>query len=175
MLLRFALASISKQETLDLLTCLRSYMLFSRLLRSHDSRDKSKLLVAGVVSVKLWDHSCMLSFCTLRVIFSCANGSVQSQDTWKVLQKKVSEVSAASESSMVYVSCRGALSDWGNVIEVVSLAADPVLKPPSSGPLPTAAARSYREGGRIEALAKNERVPGLVPARAWLPALESHT
>lgn len=43
----------------------------------------------------------------------------------QVLQKKVSEVSAASESSMVYVSCRGALSDWRNVIEVVSLAADP--------------------------------------------------
>lgn len=45
---------------------------------------RSKLLVAGVVSVKLWDHSCVLSFCTLRVIFSCANGSVQSQGTWKV-------------------------------------------------------------------------------------------
>lgn len=42
----------------------------------------------------------------------------------QVLQKKVSEVSAAAESSMVYVSCRGALSDWRNVIEVVSLAAD---------------------------------------------------
>ncbi len=31
----------------------------------------------------------------------------------------------AAESSMVYVSCRGALSDWRHVIEVVSLAADP--------------------------------------------------
>lgn len=43
----------------------------------------------------------------------------------QVLQKKVSEVSAAAESSMVYVSCRGVLSDWRNVIEAVSLAADP--------------------------------------------------
>ncbi|KAL1262737.1 hypothetical protein QQF64_005476 [Cirrhinus molitorella] len=42
MLLRFASASISKQETLDLLTCLRSYTLFSRLLRSRDSGDEGQ-------------------------------------------------------------------------------------------------------------------------------------
>lgn len=44
----------------------------------------SKLLGAGIVSVKLLDHSCMLSICTLRVAFSCANGSVQNQGTWRV-------------------------------------------------------------------------------------------
>lgn len=35
------------------------------------------------------------------------------------------KATTAAESSMVYVSCRVALSDWRNVIEVVSLAADP--------------------------------------------------
>lgn len=42
----------------------------------------------------------------------------------QVLQK-VSEATTAAESRMAYVSCREALSDWRNVIEVVSLAADP--------------------------------------------------